>query len=69
MSDWVDIFAKHLRTKVPEGYETTSEIAKKTDAKHSATYERLKLLHKRGVVDCVEVTHNGKSAKAWKYKT
>tara|TARA_R110002020_G_C16317421_1_gene774396 strand:- start:6871 stop:7080 length:210 start_codon:yes stop_codon:yes gene_type:complete len=69
MTDWTEVFAKHLNTNIPEGFETTAQIAKKAGANHSATYERLKVLLKRGLVDCVEVTHNGKNAKAWKQKT
>ena len=67
-TDWTKVFAQHMGTKIPEGYETTSQIAAKCQETVALAYNRLKKLHENGVVDKIKVTHNGIAQSAWKVK-
>ena len=67
-TDWTKVFAQHMGTEIPEGYETTSQIAAKCKQTATLAYNRLRILHEKGVVDKIKVTHNGIAQSAWKIK-
>ena len=67
-TDWTKVFAQHMGTKIPEGYETTSQIAAKCQETMPVAYNRLQSLFRKGVVDKIRVTHKGVAQSAWKIK-
>lgn len=64
--NWERVLSEEFASKVPEGYETTCEIAQKTNLTHRQTYDRLTLLLKQGKVTRIKCNKNGSIGWAWK---
>ena len=59
MNDWVKALSEGLGETVPEGWETTGQIAKQIGLSADATLGRLKRRQARGLIERQHITVNG----------
>jgi len=66
MSDWIKILATGSSEKVPDGWKTTSEIAKEVGEATDSIYRRLSRRRDTGVVESQVIKLNGKLTAIWR---
>jgi len=68
VNDWAKIFSEQLGAGLPEGFETTQQIATKTGDSLAKVYNRLKRLHAKGLVEKRVISFEGAQQAAWRFK-
>jgi predicted transcriptional regulator len=66
--NWEKLLAENFANAVPEGYETTRQIAKRWNCRVDSAASRLNKLFEKGLVDKKEAVCDGHLTNSWKIK-
>tara|TARA_Y100000310_G_scaffold325678_1_gene389493 strand:- start:46 stop:264 length:219 start_codon:yes stop_codon:yes gene_type:complete len=65
---WTELLTKEITLGIPEGYESTEQIAAKLQIPKRAAYRRLYALRDKGLVQSLYSSHNGYKTCVWKFE-